>query len=109
MFCAHLAEQAFRRPLTPAQKRLYVDHQFETAPDIDTAVKRVVLLVLKAPWFLYRELEPTPGDKAAARYNVAARMAFSLWDSLPDKELRTAAADDQLRAPNKSRLKRSGC
>ncbi len=94
-----LAEQAFRRPLTPAQKRLYVDHQFETAPDIDTAVKRVVLLVLKAPWFLYREIDPAPGDKTAASYDVAARMAFSLWDSLPDKELCKAAADGQLHTP----------
>jgi PA14 domain/Cytochrome C oxidase, cbb3-type, subunit III len=48
-FCLRLAERAFRRPLSEEQKRLYVDHQFEASRDLDTAVKRVVLLVLQSP------------------------------------------------------------
>src|SRR5205807_747162 len=46
-FCAKFAERAFRRPLTPAQKQLFIDRQFAGAPDTETAVKRIVLLVLK--------------------------------------------------------------
>ena len=95
-FCLRFAELAFRRPLTPGQKRLYIDHQFKAAPDADTAVKRVVLLTLKSPWFLYRELEPS-GDKAWAAYDVASRLSFALWDSLPDAALRKAAADGKLK------------
>jgi cytochrome c553 len=88
-FCGRFAERAFRRPLAAEQKRLYIDHQFKAARDPDTAVKRVVLLVLKSPRFLYRET----GNDA---YDVAARLSFGLWDSLPDRELLEAAAAGKL-------------
>src|SRR5439155_19069220 len=54
-FAGRFVERAFRRPLTNDERNLYVDHQFETAKDPDTAIKRVVLLTLKSPRFLYRE------------------------------------------------------
>jgi len=90
-FCLRFAERAFRRPLTAEQKRVYVERQFEAGKDVDTAVKRVVLLVLKSPRFLYQEI----GDGPEA-YDVASRIAFGLWDSLPDQDLLTAAANGQL-------------
>src|SRR5205823_7225826 len=85
-FCRRFAERAFRRPLTEEQKRLFIDRQFDAAPEPETAVKRVVLLVLKSPRFLYREVGSTPDA-----YDVAARLSFGLWDSLPDQELLDAA------------------
>ncbi len=91
-YCVKFAERAFRRPLSPEQKQLYVDRQFEVAADADTAVKRVVLLVLQSPRFLYRE----PGSSADA-FDVASRLSFGLWDSLPDQELMTAAATGRLK------------
>ena len=91
-FCVKFAERAFRRPLSPEQKKLYVDRQFEIAPDADVAVKRVVLLVLQSPGFLYREAS----GKADA-FDVAARLSFGLWDSLPDDELIKAAAAGRLK------------
>jgi mono/diheme cytochrome c family protein len=90
-FCRRFAERAFRRPLSDEQKRLYVDRPFDTAREVDSAVKRVVLLVLKSPRFLYREIG---GGRDG--YDVASRLAFTLWDSLPDKELLQAAASGQL-------------
>jgi hypothetical protein len=90
-YCTAFAERAFRRPLTPEQKRLYVDRQFEAAADPEVAVKRVVLLVLQSPRFLYRE----PAGAGDA-YDVAARLAFDLWDSLPDADLLKAAASGRL-------------
>jgi cytochrome c553 len=89
-FCTKFAERAFRRPLTADQKKVVIDRQFEAA-DQDIAVKRVVLLVLKSPWFLYREV--AGGNDA---YDVAARLSFALWDSLPDDELLKAAAAGKL-------------
>lgn len=91
-FCQRLAERAFRRPLTDEQKAFFVDRHLTGAADLDAAVKRVVLLVLKSPRFLYREA-PLSGDA----YDVAARISFGLWDSLPDAPLRAAAASGQLR------------
>jgi hypothetical protein len=90
-FCRRFAERAFRRSLTDEQKRLYIDHSFANAGDIETAVKRSLLFVLKSPRFLYRELN---GEQDG--FAVACRLSFALWDSLPDAELLKAAASGQL-------------
>jgi hypothetical protein len=54
---------------------------------IEDAVKRVVLLTLKSPRFLYPGLDAAKADD----FEVAVRLSYALWDSLPDKELRDAA------------------
>jgi len=92
-FCQRFAERAFRRPLSPDQKQFFIDRQFEQAADPESAVKRVVLLVLKSPRFLYREAGLGKFDD----YDVAAWLSFGLWDSIPDAELLKAAADGQLK------------
>ncbi|MFN3653525.1 MAG: DUF1592 domain-containing protein [Armatimonadota bacterium] len=94
-FCRQLAERAFRRPLTPELEQLYVDRQLQQTADPEVSVKRVVLLVLKSPRFLYREV----GAETPDAYQVAARLAFGLWDSLPDTELLKAAAAGELSTP----------
>lgn len=87
-FCHAFAERAFRRPLSAQEKLLYVDRQFHKVPDanLGLAVKRAVLLTLKSPRFLYRELGD-PKDPG----NVASRLALMVWDSLPDQALIDAA------------------
>jgi hypothetical protein len=89
-FLRTFAERAFRRPLTEEQKRLYIDRQFVPGRDLETSVKRVVLLVLESPRFLYPDLGPPDS------YRVASRLSFTLWDSLPDQELLDAAAAGKL-------------
>lgn len=91
-FCRAFVERAFRRPLDPEQAELYVDRQFAEARDEETAVKRVVLLALKSPRFLYRELGGDPNDP----FHVASRLSLGLWDSLPDQTLWQAASSGQL-------------
>ncbi|HEX4589719.1 MAG TPA: DUF1592 domain-containing protein [Gemmataceae bacterium] len=90
-FCSRFVERAFRRPLTDEQKSAYVDRQFTATPNVDAAVKRVVLLALKSPRFLYREL-----DGGTDGYDVACRLSFGLWDSPPDTTLLAAAAAGKL-------------
>jgi mono/diheme cytochrome c family protein len=90
-FCGRFAERAFRRPLTSELRRLYVERQFQAARDPATAVRRVVLLVLQSPRFLYRDLNGVPDG-----YDVASRLSFGLWDSLPDRDLLEAAAAGRL-------------
>lgn len=82
-FCRRFAERAFRRPLSEEQAKVMVDRQFEQAADLEMAVKRVVLLTLKSPRFLYPEL----GGETADPFTTAARLALGLWDSLPDSIL----------------------
>jgi len=90
-FAKAFAERAYRRPLTDDQKKL-VEKQFEAQKEIDIAVKRVVLLVLKSPQFLYREVGGQADD-----FDVASRLSFGLWDSIPDADLYTAATKGQLK------------
>ena len=92
-FCKRFAERAFRRPLTEAEAKQFVDRQFETAADPDLAVKRVVLLVLKSPRFLYPDATGGP-----EQFATATRLALALWDAPPDKELLDAAAAGKLAA-----------
>jgi len=90
-FCRAFAERAFRRPLAPEAEREVVEKPFAGAPDLDTGVKRVALRTLQSPRFLYRE--PATGRDA---YDIAARLSFTLWDSLPDAELLRAASAGEL-------------
>jgi cytochrome c553 len=93
-FCRTFAERAFRRPLTDEQMQTHIEKQFLAASDPIAAVKRVVLLTLKSPRFLFREVAGgTDG------YDVAARLSFGLWDSLPDGELWNAAKEGRLNTP----------
>ncbi len=82
-FCSEFVATAFRRPLTPEQKRIFILARFKNAPKVDDAVKRVVLLALKSPRFLYLGLDQGIPDD----FEVAARLSFDLWDSLPDQPL----------------------
>lgn len=91
-FAARFVELAFRRPLTDEVRKVYVDQQFERAADVESAVKRSVLLALKSPRFLYREVGGTGNDP----YSVAARISFGLWDSAPDAALLAAAGKGEL-------------
>ena len=91
-FCRKFTERAFRRPLTPEQTQFFIDRQFAEAKDAEAAVKKCVLLALKSPRFLYREV----GGAEPDQFDTAARLAFGAWDSLPDAELFEAARTGKL-------------
>ncbi len=91
-FCAQFAERAFRRPLSEELRKLYIDRHFPGSTDRKAIAKKVVLLVLKSPRFLYREI----GTGAPDAFDVASRLSFTIWDSIPDQALRDAAASGRL-------------
>ena len=93
-FSQEFVATAFRRPLTPEQKRVFVSNQFKKAPKAEDAVKRVVLLTLKSPRFLYLGID----DQKPDAFDVASRLSFGLWDSLPDRELTKLAGQGNLRS-----------
>jgi len=109
-FCSRFVTAAFHRPLTDQQRRVFVTAQLKKSeiksrpssgkdqktPSAEDAVKRVVLLTLKSPRFLYVGLSDAKPDD----YEVAARLSYGLWDSLPDQDLRKAAAQGALHTKN---------
>ncbi|MGB8170948.1 MAG: DUF1592 domain-containing protein [Chthoniobacteraceae bacterium] len=93
-FARRFAEAAFRRPLSEEDYQRHVVRNFDTAKSPEAAVKRVVLFSLKSPRFLYPDLpDAGPPDD----YEIAARLALHLWDSIPDQTLLRAATEGKLR------------
>ena len=92
-FGRDFVETAFRRPLTREQSDTFVTSQFKNAPRGEDAVKRVVLLALKSPRFLYLGLDAANPDA----HTIAERLSFALWDSIPDAELTKLATAGKLR------------
>ncbi|WP_395717844.1 DUF1592 domain-containing protein [Prosthecobacter sp.] len=99
-FAQNFIETAFRRPLSDDLKQFMIESQFKSAKTPDTAVKRVVMLAIKSPQFLYPGIQA--GEKADD-YDTASRLALTLWDSVPDKKLTQAAAEGKLRTRDQVR------
>ena len=100
-----LAERAFRRPLSAAEagelRELYRKLRSEEIPH-DEAIRLVLARVLVSPAFLYRIEKPPPGAKAApvSDWELASRLSYFLWSSMPDDELRKEAAAGRLHRPD---------
>jgi cytochrome c553 len=100
-FATTFAERAFRRPLSPELVKLVIERPFADATNLDTALKRSILLTLGSPRFLYREADAAAGT--IDPFDTAARISFGLWDSIPDQLLWEAAAKNQLATPEQVR------
>ncbi|MEL7499469.1 MAG: DUF1588 domain-containing protein [Planctomycetota bacterium] len=81
-FCEQFVAHAFVTELSKEDRDFYVGQHFEQSLSIQDQVKRVVLLTLKSPRFLYPNLE-----RRTDEHRVGAEMAMVLWDSVPDKPL----------------------
>ncbi len=84
---------AFRYQLNDATATLFVDNQVDKEQDDAEAIKRVFLLGLKSPRFLY----PQADGENSASARAGSRLALCLLDSLPvDDQLRKAIQAGQL-------------
>ncbi len=100
---APFASRAFRRPATAQEmERLgkLVDASLADKATFTEACSVAVQAVLCSPTFLFRwELDPatSSGDvRDLTDYEVAARLSYFLWSSLPDGELTALAEKGQL-------------
>jgi hypothetical protein len=103
---APFAERAWRRPI--AEDELQVLLAFVTAAEreaepFSSAVQNAVKTVLLSPHFLYRfELIAEAGaakPQPLGPFEVASRLSYFLWSSMPDPELFEAARSGRLRDP----------
>jgi hypothetical protein len=107
-FVRHFGERAYRRPVTTDEvarlTRLAADAPTHY-PELDRfagGARLVIEAVLQMPHFLYRpELTPADGSRAfeLSSWEIASRLAYALWGSMPDAELFDAARADRLRDP----------
>ena len=99
-----LAQRAYRRPLTDADTSTLLSFytRGRAAGSFDTGIRAALERVLASPDFLFR-IEADPDDVAAgASYRIsdvelASRMSFFLWSSIPDAELLDLAIRGKLR------------
>ena len=97
------ASRAWRRPITSAEKtRLREFYQRSRAAklDHDDAIRAVLARVLVSPAFLYRvETVASRAERPLNDWEMASRLSFFLWSSVPDEELRRATAAGELGKP----------
>ena len=99
-----LARRAYRRPVTDADlKRLLPFFENgQTEGGFERGIQRTLERVLVSPEFLFRiERDPAdarPGDTyAVSDLELASRLSFFLWSSIPDDELLDVASRGELR------------
>lgn len=94
---ASFGKRAHRRPLTEGEIALYTA-LFDSAPEIvgsgdDFAdgVELVLSAMLQSPYFLYRiEESETAGPDGAiplSDYEIASKLSYALWNTMPDDAL----------------------
>jgi mono/diheme cytochrome c family protein len=107
------ANRAFRRPATREEVDRYcrlVEAAEKEGETWERGVKLALTAVLVSPHFLFRvEIDPEPTNPAAhfiGEYELASRLSYFLWATMPDKELLDLAAAGKLRAGLDAQVKR---
>ena len=98
------ASRAWRRPLTANEKEnlraFYQKSRTSLHLDHDAALRALIARILVSPAFLYRvETVGKSGEHRLNQWELASRLSFFLWSSIPDQELRRAAAAGELSDP----------
>jgi Protein of unknown function (DUF1592)/Protein of unknown function (DUF1588)/Protein of unknown function (DUF1585)/Protein of unknown function (DUF1587)/Protein of unknown function (DUF1595)/Planctomycete cytochrome C len=100
-----LAERAFRQPVSEAEIdnliRFYEEGKAEGGGDFEIGIQHGLARILVAPKFLYR-FESQPANVGEGEIyqlsdlELASRLSFFLWSSIPDDELRSLAIGGRL-------------
>ena len=103
---SRLGGEAYRRTLTgPEIDRLMPFYEKGAAKaGFEGGVRASLEAILASPYFIFRiEKEPETarpgGTYRVADVDLASRLSFFLWGTLPDQELLTLAAQNKLSAP----------
>jgi hypothetical protein len=101
-----LARLAYRGPVAAREIDTLVTFykQGRARGDFETGVQEALARLLVAPRFLYRIEEEPAGLAAGGTYRIndtelASRLSFFLWSSIPDEQLLDLAAKGRLRDP----------
>jgi hypothetical protein len=100
-----VATAAFRRPVSREEMEPYLDlarNCFTERDDFWAAAKYGVRAILTSPNFLYlAETAPSDSrDRRVSDHELATRLSYFLWSSMPDDELRATADRGALCDPN---------
>jgi hypothetical protein len=97
------ADRAFRRPATHDELTRLLEIALSAEKDgeePEAALRLALRAVLASPQFLFRlEQVRDGGPGPVGDFDLASRLSYFLWSSMPDDELLGAAARGELRRP----------
>jgi hypothetical protein len=110
----NFARRAFRRPVTAQELDRLVGLTAlaeKNGDSLETGVRLALKAVLISPHFLFRiELDREPNNPKAvhpvSEYELATRLSYFLWSSMPDEELFRQAAKGTLRKNLEPQIRR---
>ena len=91
--------KAFRSPADRATLNLYTeyfDQQYKQGGDFAQSMKDVVSAALASPRFIFVHNETDKALPTHASFDLATRLSFFLWSSIPDDELLALAGEGKL-------------
>ena len=101
-----LARRAYRRPVSSGDLSALMEmyHAGRGEGSFESGIAHAIRSLLVAPSFLFRIEQDPPGTKPGGSYRVsdielASRLSFFLWSSLPDEPLLRAAEAGRLSEP----------
>jgi hypothetical protein len=104
---ANLAHHAFRRPVTRAEVAAYMKFVGEAkaqGQSTEQGIQLALEAMLVSPDFLFRierDTDPTDAGKAhrLSDMELATRLSYFLWSSMPDDQLMSLAESNKLHDP----------
>jgi mono/diheme cytochrome c family protein len=102
-----LAKRAYRRPVADADVAELMQYYQDGVKDgsFDNGIRSAITGVLASPFFLYRTERIPSGLHPGATYKaddieLASKLSFFLWNTIPDDELLDLAAKNRLSDPS---------
>src|SRR6185437_8614612 len=103
---SNLAGKAFRRPVTAKDiaPLMQFYNEGRKAGTFESGIENATVAMLSSAKFLYRVEPPPAGVKPGGIYRLnglelASRLSFFLWSTIPDQELLTVAEQGKLSEP----------
>jgi len=101
-----LARRAYRRPVTSDDLAELMQYYNDGAKQggFESGIRQGITGLLASPFFLYRGDRVPPGLKPGEKYAItdlelASKLSFFLWNSIPDDELLDVAGKNKLSDP----------
>jgi len=103
---ATLAKRAYRRPVSADDVNELMQYYDEGAKEgFESGIRSAITGLLASPFFLYRGEHVPTGSRPGQTYAIsdlelASKLSFFLWNTIPDEELLQAAIDGKLHEPS---------